>query len=152
IQSSKTTDEISRQSSTEESYAQEFADTTQEETSHKDNTNFKINAEEGGGINIDIFNAESKIDASYENSTEDFHKQFQEVSRKSAAKTDRKFDLHVDMKSKQSVSTRSTRQIRNFNQCQTVTYHYFQIARKYLNELRVTDVRFSQVPDNLPDV
>ena len=73
---------------------------------------------------------------------EEFHKAFTQFSTKSASKVDRKFDMSIDIKSETTESTRSTRHIRNLNQCQTVTYHYFQIARRYKNTVKVIDVRY----------
>lgn len=112
----------------------------------KENSNFKIGGGVSASLDLGIFKIGAHAEPDYSTSTEEFHKTFGQFSTKAASKTDRKFDMHIDVKSETTESTRSTRRIRNLNQCQTVTYHYFQIARRYKNTLTVVDVRYDISP------
>jgi hypothetical protein len=146
FRSAKLSEELSREYSTEETYSQEFANTIHEEWSTKETSNFKIGGGVSASLDLVIFKVGGHAEPEYSTSTEQFHKSFVDFSTKTSAKVDRKFDVHIDVKSERSESTRSTRRLRNFNQCQTVTYHYFQIARRFKATLKVVDVRFDVVP------
>jgi hypothetical protein len=149
FRSAKLTEELAREYSSEETYSQEFATSLQEEWSTKETSNFKIGGGVSASLDLVIFKIGGHAEPEYSTSTDNFHKSFSDVSTKSSAKVNRKFDVHVDLKSETTQSTRSTRIIRNLNQCQTVTYHYFQIARRYKNTLTVVEVSFD-VPPQTP--
>lgn len=112
--------------------------------------------QEGGGISlggtIEGFTLGIQGERNYNRSTAQFHRSFNEFSTKAAAEVDRRFDISVDVKSEATESTRATRRIRNLNQCQTVTYHYFQLARRYETTLTVVDVRFDVAEERPPVV
>ncbi len=150
FRSSKLSTDISRQYSAEETYSQEFASSVQEEWSTKETSNFKIGGGVSASLDLGIIKFGVHAEPEYSTSTEEFHKAFTSFSSKASAKVSRKFDLHIDTKSEVTEGTRSVRTIRNNNQCQTVTYHYFQIARLYKNTLTVVDVRFDVVPPQPP--
>jgi hypothetical protein len=138
--------ELSQQYSTEETYSQEFATSLQEEWSTKEDSNHKVGGGVSASLDLNIFKIGGHVEPEYSTSTENFNKILTDVSTKASAKVDRKFDVSVDMKSETTVSTSSTRTIRNLNQCQTVTYHYFQIARRYKNTVTVAELSFAVPP------
>ncbi|MER7929726.1 carboxypeptidase-like regulatory domain-containing protein [Streptomyces sp. NPDC096057] len=145
FRSSKVTDELSRESSVEETFSQELSSTVQNEWSRKQGSNFKIGGGVSASLNLGIFSVGGHVEPEYSTQEETFQKSFAEFVTKTQAKVDRKFDIHMDTKTETVESTRSTRTLRNFNQCQPVTYNYFQLARKVHLEMAVDEVTFDFV-------
>jgi hypothetical protein len=145
FRSTKTTDELSKETSIEETFSQELSSTIQDEWSDKQSSNFKIGGGVTASLDLGIFSIGGHVEPEYSTQEETFQKTFAEFVRKSQAKTDRKFDVRMDIKTETVSSERSTRKLRNFNQCQPVTYNYFQLMRRMKLELIVDALTFDVV-------
>ena len=142
FRSTKTVEELSKETSVEETFAQELSNTIQDEWSNKQSSNFKIGGGVTASLDLGIFSIGGHVEPEYSTQEETFQKTFSEFVRKSQAKTDRKFDVRMDVKTETVSSERSTRKLRNFNQCQPVTYNYFQLMRKMRLELVIDALTF----------
>jgi hypothetical protein len=146
FRSSKVVDELSQQSSVEETLAQELSSTAQDEWSKKQESNFKIGGGVSASLDLGFFSLGGHAEPEYSTHEETFQKSLNEFVAKASAKVDRKNDIHMDVKTETSEGTRSTRTLRNFNQCQPVTYNYFQLARKIHFEAVIDAVFFDSPP------
>lgn len=145
FRSTKTVEELSRETSVEETFSQELSSTIQDEWSNKQSSNFKIGGGVTASLDLGIFSIGAHAEPEYSTQEETFQKTFAEFVRKSQAKTDRKFDIRMDVKTETVASERSTRKLRNFNQCQPVTYNYFQLMRKMRLELVIDALTFDVI-------
>jgi hypothetical protein len=145
FRSTKTVDELSKETSIEETFSQELSSTIQDEWTNKQSSNFKIGGGVTASLDLGIFSIGGHVEPEYSTQEETFQKTFSEFVRKSQAKTDRKFDVRMDTKTETVSSERSTRKLRNFNQCQPVTYNYFQLMRRMKLELIVDALAFDVV-------
>jgi hypothetical protein len=145
FRSTKVTDELSQQFSVEETFSQELSSTVQNEWSKKQDSNFKIGGGVSASLDLGIFSIGAHAEPEYSTQEETFQKTVSEFVAKTSAKVDRKHDIHMDTKTETVESTRSTRTLRNFNQCQPVTYNYFQLARKLRVEMIVDALTFDIV-------
>jgi hypothetical protein len=145
FRSTKTTDELSKETSIEETFSQELSSTVQDEWSNKQDSNFKIGGGVTASLDLGIFSIGGHVEPEYSTQEETFQKTFSEFVQKSQAKTDRKFDVRMDVKTETVSSERSTRKLRNFNQCQPVTYNYFQLMRRMKLELIIDSLTFDVV-------
>jgi hypothetical protein len=145
FRSTKTVEELSKETSVEETFAQELSSTIQDEWSNKQSSNFKIGGGVTASLDLGIFSIGGHVEPEYSTQEETFQKTFSEFVRKSQAKTDRKFDVRMDVKTETVSSERSTRKLRNFNQCQPVTYNYFQLMRKMRLEMVIDALTFDVI-------
>ncbi len=143
--STKVAEELSKENSIEETFSQEVSSTIQNEWSNKQSSNFKIGGGVTASLDLGIFSIGGHVEPEYSTQEETFQKTFGEFVSKASAKTDRKFDIHMDIKTETVSSERSTRKLRNFNQCQPVTYNYFQLMRKMRLELIIDALTFDVI-------
>jgi hypothetical protein len=145
FRSSKVAEELSKEFSVEETFAQETSSTIQNEWSNKQSSNYKIGGGVSASLDLGIFSIGGHVEPEYSTQEETFQKTFGEFVSKSQAKTDRKFDTHIGLKTETVSTTRSTRKIRNFNQCQPVTYNFFQLMRKMRTEMIIDSITFDVI-------
>lgn len=145
LRSSKVAEELSKEFSVEETFAQETSTTIQDEWTNKQNSNFKMGGGVSASLDLGIFSIGGHAEPEYSTQEETFQKTFGEFVSKSQAKTDRKFDTHIGLKTETTSSTRSTRKIHNFNQCQPVTYNFFQLMRKIRMETVIESLTFDVI-------
>jgi len=138
--------ELSQQSSTEVEFIGEFMETFRDEWSKKTTTNTK----RGGGVSVDLDFTDLDVglhsEPEYSYAETNFTDLFAEVIVKAKRRVDQKFDIHIDLKTEVENKYRSTRKIKNPNTCQTVTYNYFQLMRKY----KITATRTNLLLDYTP--
>jgi len=146
-----TTEETNETLTTEQSYTEELSTTLQQEVSTRSTMNIGASIKGGGSIEIEIIELGSDTEAEFKYETESFSDLVLETSQKATSQVNSKYELSMGLKKETTTSTSSIRTLRNLNTCQTVTYHYFQIMRKYLASLKVVSVRFSVLDQqNLP--
>jgi hypothetical protein len=98
FRSTKTVEELSKETSVEETFSQELSSTIQDEWSNKQNSNFKIGGGVTASLDLGIFSIGAHVEPEYSTQEETFQKSFAEFVRKSQAKTDRKFDVRMGVR------------------------------------------------------
>ncbi|KPJ59024.1 MAG: hypothetical protein AMJ46_12755 [Latescibacteria bacterium DG_63] len=133
--------------SVEQEFANSFSDTFRHEHSQKETSDFEFTAEENVKFGFWIFNSGGvKSTQEYSTHEEEFTKTVRESIVKSSCRVDQKFEIVIDMKSEVESKSAIKRMVKNPNQCYSVTYNYFQLLRKYLAELILTDIRYDFYP------
>jgi hypothetical protein len=137
VRRSKFSRALHEQRSVESEFRFELQNTSRDEWSSEEESNFKITGEEG----FKIFGIGAKSTQEYSNREKVAEKHFREIVSKTASRVSQKYELAVDTKTEVENQYRSVRRISNPNPCQPVVYLYYQLAKKYKTELILTDVR-----------
>ena len=156
FRSNKVAEQLSRDQSIEQGFIQEFSSTLQQEWSEKQLSNFNIGGGMNGGVNLGIVTIGSQFNAGYQVQEEEFQRALAEYSRKTQAKVASKFDIKLDLRTEAISTEKSIRRVRNSNQCQTVTYSYYQVMQKIHFTVEIERITFDVVDfedwDKLPRV
>lgn len=139
---SRVEEELSKELSTEESFSQELFTSIQKEWSNRESSNTKVSSGAETGVLMDIIGVGMHDERQAVLQEETFQSGFRDFAARARAQVDRRFDIHMDLKSETVASTRSTRRVRNFNRCQPVTYNYFQLMRRLRLEVLVDSLTF----------
>lgn len=132
---------LHEQRSIESEFETELQTTTRNELETQFSMNVQIDAE--AGFKILGIGAKTSVETELEYAT--IEKSFREVIAKNSSRVSRKHEIAIDVKSEVENTFRSLRRVRNPNPCQPVTFHYFQMAKKYKAELFLIDVRFDEL-------
>lgn len=147
FRSAKVERELSQQCSTEVEFMSEFSETLRSEWSRKTTSNTKQSGGVSGKISLfGIIEIGGHYEPEYSETEEDFTKAFAEATLHAKYRVDRKFDIHIGLKTTVENRCRSTRKIRNPNACQSVTYNYFQLMRKFKITVTRISLGFDYVP------
>jgi len=142
IRRSKYSRALHEQRSVESEFRFETQNTTKDEWSREEESNFEISGEAG----FKIFGIGSKVKSSYNQRTKAAETHFREIINKSASKTSQKYEVAIDTKTEVENQYRSVRKVNNPNACQPVIYNYYQLAKQFETELILTDLRFDFIP------
>lgn len=133
---------LHEQRSVESEFRYELQNTSRDEWSSEEESNFKVTAEAG----FKLFGFGAKTSAEYSRREKTAEKHFREIISKTSSKVSQKYEIAIDTKTEVENQYRSVRKVTNPNPCQPVIYNYFQFAKKYRTELILTDVRFDFLP------
>lgn len=137
VRRSKFSRALHEQRSVESEFRFELQNTSRDEWSAEEESNFKVTGDEG----FKIFGIGAKSTQEYSNREKVAEKHFREIVSKTSSRVSQKYELAVDTKTEVENQYRSVRKISNPNPCQPVVYLYYQLAKKYKTELVLTDVR-----------
>jgi hypothetical protein len=147
IRRSKFSRALHEQRSVESEFRFEFQNTSRDEWSSEEESNFKVTGDEG----FKIFGIGVKSTQEYSSREKSAEKHLREIVTKSASRVSQKYEVAIDTKTEVENQYRSVRKIKNPNSCQPVIYLYYQLAKKYRTELELTDVRVD-VPIQVPPI
>ena len=142
VRRSKFSRALHEQRSVESEFQYELQNTSRDEWSAEEETNFKVTAEAG----FKLFGIGIKTSAQYSKREKTAEEHFREIISKTTSKVNQKYDIAIDTKTEVENQYRSVRKVTNPNPCQPVIYNYFQLAKKYKTELILTDIRFDFLP------
>jgi hypothetical protein len=135
VRRSKFSRALHEQRSVESEFRFELQDTSRDEWSREEESNFKVSAEES----FSFFCIRVESTQQYSNREKTAEKHFREIIGKSTSKVSRAYEIAIDVKTEVENQYRSIRKVTNPNPCQPVIYNYFQLAKKYKTELILAD-------------
>lgn len=142
FRSAKVERELSQQYSTEVEFTEEYSQACKYEWSKEKESNFKVSGDVGATLDLVVIEFGAKGDVEYSETEKTFERVISEVVHSTKLRVNRKFDIHVGLKTEVENRYRSTRKIQNPNLCRSLTYNYFQLMRKVEVTITRTRVRF----------
>jgi len=145
FRSSKVERELSQQYSTEVEFVEEFSNTCKYEWSKERTSNYKEGGGVSGKIDLGFIEFGGHYEPEYSETEREFERVIGECVHKTKLRVDRKFDVHIGLKTEVENRYRSTRKLKNPNLCRTLTYNYFQLMRKVKVTVTRVGLKFDYV-------
>ncbi|MBK0401201.1 hypothetical protein H0I76_18535 [Limibaculum sp. M0105] len=133
---------LSAQASIEEEVETDLQVKLLEEWGKTEKVSGKFN--HSGGI--EIFGIGGKTVQDYQRSVETKERRLSEVVSKTAASVSRKFETAMSLKAEVENKFRAVRKVKNPNPCQPVTFHHFQIVKKFRRQLFLVEQTYDCTP------